>query len=471
MARLTLNLESNKPLYKQIVDYYENSIINGSLQIGTSLPTERDLALQLGVNRSTVTTAYAELRANGLITSKQGSGTRVSEDATDLLPDYSITWSKLRNHHLAEDSSVFSKVTNYMNEPSFINFLSGSVAPELCLARTAYDLIPFTTGLKTFPPTATRVAQSICHLLDEEVTPDNMVITSSLEHALLIAVKCFLSPGDTIAVEEPVNYSNLNMLLASGIKINWFSTDRPLTNQLVQNENIQLVVTSSLYDHSIYTSSAIQKRKKLLSHCEKGNIPILEINDAPFFTQSSGEKLLSYYELGQDRKIVLQIGHITGISPGISIGWILGPENVMERVQNLQKQLSLSPPPILLELVENILNSDEINDHFEKVSRELNTRKNEVLHKLKTLQDHITILDKDDPTAILFDFTPALNQQEVFDALLEAKVLLLLYGQEHSVRIKIPLSYVRREDLLEGTSRLIAVLNRLHIMQFAAIYS
>lgn len=470
MARFTLNLESNKPLYKQIVDYYENSIINGSLQTGTLLPTERDLALKLGVNRSTVTTAYAELRANGLITSKQGSGTRVSDDATDLLPDHSITWSKLRNHHLAENSSIFSKVTNYMNEPSFINFLSGSVAPDLCLARTAHDLIPFTTRTESYPPTTKHVAHSICHLLDEEVTPDNMVITSSLEHALLIAVKCFLNPGDTIAVEEPVNYSNLNMLHASGIKINWFSTERPLTNQLVLKENIQLVITSSLYDHSIYTSSTIQKRKKLLSHCEKWKIPILEINDTPFFTQSSSEKLLSYYELAQDRKIVLQVGHITGISPGISIGWILGPENVMERVLDLQVQLSLSPPPILLELVENILNSNEMNAHFGKVSNELTMRKHEVLHKLNTLQDHITILDKEDPTAIWFDFTPALNQQEVFDALLEANVLLLLYRQEHAVRMKIPLSYVRREDLLEGTSRLIAVLNRLHIMQFAETY-
>ncbi|KMM36116.1 PLP-dependent aminotransferase family protein [Guptibacillus hwajinpoensis] len=470
MARFILNLESNKPLYKQIVDYYETSIINGSLQIGTSLPTERDLALKLGVNRSTVTTAYAELRANGLITSKQGSGTRVSKEAADLLPDHSITWSKLRNHHLVEDSSIFSKVTNYMNEPSFINFLSGSVAPDLCLARTASDLIPFATRSESYPPIASRVAQSLCYLLDGEVTPDNMVITSSLEHALLIAVKCFLNPGDTIAVEEPVNYSNLNMLLASGIKINWFSSERPLTNQLIEKENIQLVVTSSLYDHSTYTTSTIQKRKKLLSQCEKWNIPILELHDAQFFMQPSREKLRSYYELGQDRKMVLQIGHMTGISPGISIGWILGPENVIERVHDLQIQLSLNPPPILLELVENILNSDEMNDHFEKVSRELINRKQEVLHKLSTLQDHITILDQDDPTAIWFDFTPALNQHEVFDSLLEAKILLLIYGHDHAVRMKLPLSYVRKEALLEGTSRLIAVLNRLHIMQYAEIY-
>ncbi|MGA9289600.1 MAG: GntR family transcriptional regulator, partial [Anaerobacillus sp.] len=83
MARFILNPDSSKPLYKQIVDYYENSIITGSLQTGTPLPAERDLAVQLGVNRSTVTTAYAELRANGLITSKQGSGTRVSEEAAE----------------------------------------------------------------------------------------------------------------------------------------------------------------------------------------------------------------------------------------------------------------------------------------------------------------------------------------------------------------------------------------------------
>ena len=471
MARFILDPESSKPLYKQIVDYYENSIITGSLQTGTPLPAERDLALQLGVNRSTVTTAYAELRANGLITSRQGSGTRVSEEAAELLPEHSITWNKLRNHHLTEDFSPFSKVYDYMNEQSFINFCSGLAAPELCIARSAYDLVPFTTRTLLFPNTAKDIAHSMCDLMDQTACSSQMILTPSLEQSLLITVKCFLTPGDTIAVEEPVNYSHLNMLLASGINVVWFSSERPVTDQFIKKEKVQLVVTNSLYDHSMDHSSAIKKRKKLLSQCEKWGIPILEIIEAPLLLYSLMDNLPSYFELGLEQKIVLQIGHLTGIAPGLNIGWILGPENVRKRLQDVQMHIGLSPPPVLLELAENIFNSEEILEHFDSIMEELNTRKNDVLHKLSTLRDHITILEKEDPTCIWFDFTPSLNQQEIFEALLEAKVLLVPFTRERSVRMKLPLFCVNKEELLEGTSRLIGVLNRIHIKQFAGIYS
>ena len=45
---------------------------------GSFLPSERKLATQLNVNRSTVTTAYNELRAMGIVESTTGKGTRVS---------------------------------------------------------------------------------------------------------------------------------------------------------------------------------------------------------------------------------------------------------------------------------------------------------------------------------------------------------------------------------------------------------
>jgi GntR family transcriptional regulator/MocR family aminotransferase len=52
-------------------------IVRGALKVGDRLPANRELAKSLGVNRSTVTTAYEELTADGLITSRIGSGTFV----------------------------------------------------------------------------------------------------------------------------------------------------------------------------------------------------------------------------------------------------------------------------------------------------------------------------------------------------------------------------------------------------------
>ncbi|MCK9906648.1 winged helix-turn-helix domain-containing protein, partial [Frankia sp. Cpl3] len=74
------DVDSKMPFYQQIAEHFEHLILQGDLQPGTVLPAERALAAQLGVNRSTVSTAYAELRSSGLVSSTQGSGTRVRED-------------------------------------------------------------------------------------------------------------------------------------------------------------------------------------------------------------------------------------------------------------------------------------------------------------------------------------------------------------------------------------------------------
>ncbi|MEQ4715580.1 PLP-dependent aminotransferase family protein [Nonomuraea sp. B19D2] len=59
------------------------AIRDGRLVAGTRLPSSRDLASQLGLSRGTVTQAYEQLVAEGWLTARQGSGTRVAEGAAE----------------------------------------------------------------------------------------------------------------------------------------------------------------------------------------------------------------------------------------------------------------------------------------------------------------------------------------------------------------------------------------------------
>ncbi|MET8769637.1 winged helix-turn-helix domain-containing protein, partial [Streptomyces sp. NPDC004658] len=60
------------------------AVRSGRLAPGTRLPPYRSLAVDLGVARNTVADAYAELVAEGWLTARQGSGTRVAERAEPL---------------------------------------------------------------------------------------------------------------------------------------------------------------------------------------------------------------------------------------------------------------------------------------------------------------------------------------------------------------------------------------------------
>ncbi len=69
------------PMYRVIYDDLLSQIRSGALEPDAQLPSEPDLAKQYGVSRMTVRQALDMLRADDLVTRKQGSGTFVREPA------------------------------------------------------------------------------------------------------------------------------------------------------------------------------------------------------------------------------------------------------------------------------------------------------------------------------------------------------------------------------------------------------
>lgn len=79
-----LQRKGGLPIYLQVKRKIESLISSDQWDKGRRLPTERALAAELGVSRNTVSLAYRQLEAEGLITSRQGRGTFVAE-ADDIL--------------------------------------------------------------------------------------------------------------------------------------------------------------------------------------------------------------------------------------------------------------------------------------------------------------------------------------------------------------------------------------------------
>lgn len=72
-----LKKSSSIPLYKQIYENIKHKIMNGEWTVGTTLPTQRELARMFKVNRSTIVYALGELTGDGLIEATIGKGTVV----------------------------------------------------------------------------------------------------------------------------------------------------------------------------------------------------------------------------------------------------------------------------------------------------------------------------------------------------------------------------------------------------------
>src|SRR5881398_988772 len=73
------------PLYRWFYEELRSAILEGRLKPAARLPATRDLAHQYGLSRSTVVTAFEQLKSEGYVDGKIGAGTYVSQVVPDHL--------------------------------------------------------------------------------------------------------------------------------------------------------------------------------------------------------------------------------------------------------------------------------------------------------------------------------------------------------------------------------------------------
>jgi DNA-binding transcriptional regulator YhcF (GntR family) len=77
---LTWNLNSDRPIYSQLVDKIKMDIVSGIYKPGDKIPSVRELAADASVNPNTMQKALSELERDGLVYTQRTSGRYITED-------------------------------------------------------------------------------------------------------------------------------------------------------------------------------------------------------------------------------------------------------------------------------------------------------------------------------------------------------------------------------------------------------
>ena len=87
--KIIISNQSELPIYAQIKEQLKEQILNGQIPEGSTLPSIRQLAKEVGVSVITTTRAYNDLEAEGFIATMQGKGSVVlSKDNSMLQEQY-----------------------------------------------------------------------------------------------------------------------------------------------------------------------------------------------------------------------------------------------------------------------------------------------------------------------------------------------------------------------------------------------
>lgn len=87
------NLDSDRPIFIQIIEKIQMDIISGLYAPGDKLPSVRELAQEASVNPNTMQKALSELERTGLVYSQRTSGRYITED-TAMITNLKTTLAK-----------------------------------------------------------------------------------------------------------------------------------------------------------------------------------------------------------------------------------------------------------------------------------------------------------------------------------------------------------------------------------------
>lgn len=227
---------AKKPLYQQIAEHIEQRILLGELPPGSLLTSERKLAEQLGVNRSTVVQAYEDLRASGIIESVTGSGTRVSSPKWGMAPRATPNWNRyIEGGTFLPNLPFMRRIREGLQTGlPFINFASGELAPDLSpngVIRSLLKEMPFEEPLgygdpQGFAPLRAALSGFLKERRGIAATDESILVTSGSQQSLFLITQCLLNPGDAIAIENPSYCYSLPMFQSAGLRLFGLPVDR-----------------------------------------------------------------------------------------------------------------------------------------------------------------------------------------------------------------------------------------------------
>jgi DNA-binding transcriptional MocR family regulator len=160
-------------------------ILDGRLAPGTGLPAERELAAALDVSRTMVASAWDRLKTDGLLLSRRGAGSWTTVPSGEA-----YTSGEARQDEIDLTRAVPPAVHGVAQAAE-------AVLPRLAAELAGHGLYEY--GL---PALRERLARRYTER-GLPTTPDEILITNGAHHALALALRLFVGPGDRVLIEQP----------------------------------------------------------------------------------------------------------------------------------------------------------------------------------------------------------------------------------------------------------------------------
>lgn len=401
-----LDRESAVPLYVQIVEGVRRLIASGALDPGTRLPAARQLARELGINRNTANNAYDELVAEGLLERHVGQGTYVARElgagAEAEAPRGEIrgaaaVWTQaLRREAGWSRDPGFEELVALCTEPAPFPFSSGLPPAEFypvdefrratnaALREHGQEILEFgnTAG---YPPFLQQLRHRLAGL-GIGAAPGEVMTSCGTQEGLDLLSEVVLEPGDSVVLGVPtypgaLRVFGLRQATCIGVPLDEEGMRPDLLERALAAQRAKFIYVIPTFHNPTGGVMSLERRREILSLSARYRVPILE-------DHVSGEL---YYEspppaplkaLDEDGLVV----HLSSFSkilfPGLRLGWLVAPEDLIERMKQAKGARDLHTNTMAQGAMHEFCRRGHLKSHLARIRRIYRERRDAMLGAL-----------------------------------------------------------------------------------------
>ncbi|MCA1583019.1 MAG: PLP-dependent aminotransferase family protein [Acidobacteria bacterium] len=338
---VVIDRASREPIGEQLAAAIEARIATGALAAGDRLPTTRDIADALSINRGTVQSAYRRLARSGLVEGRVGSGTVVVGKASSVAFDATALLSRRAAAIASEparpdsDHSVadFSRLTP--DERFFpLEEFTTTLAAAWSRRRDLWQYAPPLGLLELRTEISARLSES-----GISRGPEEILVTSGAQQGLDLLFRTFTDPGEAIAMESPSYSGAIALARFSGVEtIPLPVGPEGLDASPLSGRRAKLVYVMPERQNPTGVTMRAGARDALLDAAGAAGALIIEDG---YEEPESGEVPLA----ARAPERVVWLGTLSkDLVPGLRLGWIAGPSAVIERLARVKKTADFQTP-------------------------------------------------------------------------------------------------------------------------------
>ena len=364
---LTYNINKNDktPIYMQIYNFIKADITGGVISHGERLPSKRSLAENLDVSVITVENAYSQLMSEGYIESKEKKGyfackveiieRQIShiEAAEEPLKQRDENYINLsRNSVSAEDFpfSTWSKIVRkILSERDEELLKRQSYKGNITIRKAIADY------LRQFKAIDVSYEQIIIGGGTENLYP---MPGNILGKDLVIGIE---NPGyykiDKIYKYNHIPYCNIEM------------DSRGISIESLRNSSANILHLSPSHHFPSGITTPIGRRTEILNWCyeEKNRYIIEDDYDSEF--RFNSKPIPSLYSIDCNNRVIYMNTFSKSVSPAIRIGYMVLPENLLKRADEIFGFMSSSVSVLEQLTMAEFINGGYFERHINKMSK------------------------------------------------------------------------------------------------------